>query len=144
MQVIVGIVLHQKIKNKKTEGIRIYTKEKIKGIFSVNWARKLEKNDDILWRLCFAIFAAFLGAFYWRKVFDTTNFCHGNKKARTLSIKILLNWTWKLKSLSWFSLCINGYHQKRLWHRCFAVNFTKFLGTPFLTEHIRWLLLYDI
>ena len=31
--------------------------------------------------------------------------------------------------------------KKRLWHRCFAVNFTKFLRTPFLTEHIRWLLL---
>ena len=28
-----------------------------------------------------------------------------------------------------------------LWHRCFPVNFAKFLRTPFLTEHIRWLLL---
>ena len=31
--------------------------------------------------------------------------------------------------------------KKRLWHRRFPVNFTKFLGTPFLTEHLRWLLL---
>ena len=31
--------------------------------------------------------------------------------------------------------------KKRLWHRCFLVNFEKFLGTPFLTEHLRWLLL---
>ena len=31
--------------------------------------------------------------------------------------------------------------KKRLWHRCFPVNFAKFLRTPFLTEHIRWLLL---
>ena len=29
----------------------------------------------------------------------------------------------------------------RLWHRCFPVNFTKFLRTSFLTEHRRWLLL---
>ena len=29
----------------------------------------------------------------------------------------------------------------RLWHRCFFVNFAKFLRTPFLTEHLRWLLL---
>ena len=29
----------------------------------------------------------------------------------------------------------------RLWHRCFAVNFAKFLRTPFLIEHLRWLLL---
>ena len=25
--------------------------------------------------------------------------------------------------------------KKRLWHRCFPVNFAKFLGTPFFTEH---------
>ena len=28
-----------------------------------------------------------------------------------------------------------------LWHRCFPVNFGKFLRTPFFTEHLRWLLL---
>ena len=32
--------------------------------------------------------------------------------------------------------------KKTLWHRCFPVNFTKFLRTLFDTEHIRWLLLY--
>ena len=26
-----------------------------------------------------------------------------------------------------------------VWHRCFPVNFAKLLGTPFLTEHLRWL-----
>ena len=31
--------------------------------------------------------------------------------------------------------------KKKLWHRCFPVNFAKFLRTPFLTEHLRWLLL---
>ena len=31
--------------------------------------------------------------------------------------------------------------KKRLWHRCFPVNFVKFLRTPFLTEHTLWLLL---
>ena len=30
----------------------------------------------------------------------------------------------------------------RLWRRCFPVNFKKFLRTSFLTEHLRWLLLY--
>ena len=29
----------------------------------------------------------------------------------------------------------------RLWHRRFPVNFAKFLRAPFLTEHLRWLLL---
>ena len=31
--------------------------------------------------------------------------------------------------------------KKRLWRRCFAVNFAKFLRTPFFTEHLQWLLL---
>ena len=31
--------------------------------------------------------------------------------------------------------------KKRLRHRCFPVNFEKFLRTDFLTEHLRWLLL---
>ena len=31
--------------------------------------------------------------------------------------------------------------KKKLWHSCFPVNFAKSLRTPFLTEHIRWLLL---
>ena len=31
--------------------------------------------------------------------------------------------------------------KRRLWQRCFLMNFMKFLRTPFLTEHLRWLLL---
>ena len=31
--------------------------------------------------------------------------------------------------------------KQRLWHRCFPVNFAKFLRTPFFTEHLWWLLL---
>ena len=31
--------------------------------------------------------------------------------------------------------------KRGLWHRCFHVNFVKFLRTPFLTEHLWWLLL---
>ena len=30
--------------------------------------------------------------------------------------------------------------KKRLWHKCFLVNFAKFLRTPFFTEHLRGLL----
>ena len=26
--------------------------------------------------------------------------------------------------------------KNRLWHRCFLVNFAKFLRTPFFTEHL--------
>ena len=31
--------------------------------------------------------------------------------------------------------------KKRLWYRCFLVNFVKFLRTPFYIEHLWWLLL---
>ena len=31
--------------------------------------------------------------------------------------------------------------EKRLWHRHFPVDFTKFLRTSFPTEHLSWLLL---
>ena len=31
--------------------------------------------------------------------------------------------------------------KNRLWHRCFPVNFAKFLRTPFLTENFRQLIL---
>ena len=30
--------------------------------------------------------------------------------------------------------------KKRLWPRCFPVNLAKFLRTPLLTKHLRWLL----
>ena len=31
--------------------------------------------------------------------------------------------------------------KKRVWHRCFPVNFTKFLGTPIFIENLWWLFL---
>ena len=31
--------------------------------------------------------------------------------------------------------------KKRLWHRCFPVDFAKFPRTPFFTEHLRWVFL---
>ena len=34
--------------------------------------------------------------------------------------------------------------EKRLWHRCFPVNFVWFLRTPLFTEHLWWLLLKDL
>ena len=31
--------------------------------------------------------------------------------------------------------------KKRLWYRCFPVNFAKILRTPFFMEHLWWLFL---
>ena len=33
--------------------------------------------------------------------------------------------------------------KKRLWNKCFPVNFVKFLRTPFLTKQLQWLLLHQ-
>ena len=30
--------------------------------------------------------------------------------------------------------------KERPWHRCFPMNFAKFLKTPFFIEHLKWLL----
>ena len=32
--------------------------------------------------------------------------------------------------------------KKRLWRRCFPVNFVKFRRTPFFIEHLWWLFLH--
>ena len=39
------------------------------------------------------------------------------------------------------STCVRASFLKRDSGRCFPVNFANFLRTPFLTEHLRWLLL---
>ena len=44
-------------------------------------------------------------------------------------------------SQSLFYNKVAGLLKKRLWHRCFHVNFAKFLKTSFFREHLRWLLL---
>ena len=39
-------------------------------------------------------------------------------------------------------LSLQLYFKKRLWHMCFLMNFAKFIRTPFLPEHLRWLFMY--
>ena len=34
-----------------------------------------------------------------------------------------------------------SFLKKRLWQRCFPLNFARFLRVSFLTKHLRWLLL---
>ena len=72
------------------------------------------------------------------------------KNCRTLFFSFIFNeltskFTWKHLRLSLFFNKVASRPatllKKRLRYRCFPVNFAKFLGTPFLTEHLRWLLL---
>ena len=57
------------------------------------------------------IFAKFTGKYLWHNLFYN--------KVAILRLATLL--------------------KKRLWHKCFPVNFAKFLRTLFCTEHLRWL-----
>ena len=60
----------------------------------------------------------------------------------------------KISQISQESICVGflflskvaahkacNFIKKRLQHRCFPLKFAKLLRTPFLTEHLRWLLL---
>ena len=38
-------------------------------------------------------------------------------------------------------LCQSLFLKEKFWHRCFHMNFAKFLRTPFLAKHLWWLLL---
>ena len=49
------------------------------------------------------------------------------------------NFTGKHLCQSLFFSKVATLLKKRLWHRCFPVNFAKFLRTPFFTKHLQWL-----
>ena len=51
--------------------------------------------------------------------------------------------SWKFRKIHRKYLCQSLFFNKvpGLWQRCFSVNFTNLLRTPFLIEHLRWLLL---
>ena len=56
------------------------------------------------------------------------------------STSVRVSFLIKLQALRRSQAC--NFIKKRLWRRCFPVNLAKFLRTPFLTEHLCWLLLY--
>ena len=55
-------------------------------------------------------------------------------------LRNFVEFTGKHLSQSFFFLAYN-FIKMRFPHVCLPVNFGKFLRTPFLTEHLRWLLL---
>ena len=55
--------------------------------------------------------------------------------------KNLSKFTRKHLCQSLFSNKVADLWHRWLWHRCFPVNFEKFLRTQFFIEHLRWLLL---
>ena len=83
--------------------------------------------------------------------FDLEN-TTGRSSHRTCSVQKVfskISQNWQENTCAWVSFLIKLqvsvmqlYLKKRLWHRCFPVNFAKFLGKPFFIEHVRWLLLH--
>ena len=66
---------------------------------------------------------------------------------KTGALRILTKFTGKNLHQSLFFNKVAGLKsavlsKKRLWHRCFPVNFVKFVRTPFYIEHLWWLFLY--
>ena len=62
------------------------------------------------------------------------------------ALKNFTKFTGKHLHLSLFFIKVAGLRpvtlfKKRFWHRCFSVNFAKFLRAPFFMEHLRWLIL---
>ena len=43
-----------------------------------------------------------------------------------------------------FLIELQAFIKKRLWHRCFPVNFAQFLRTPYTIKQLWWLLLFGI
>ena len=74
--------------------------------------------------------------------------CLDNKSKETEAVGVRNFAKFTAKHL-WLSLFFNKVAglrpvtllKKRLWHKCFLVNFVKFLRAPFLKEHLYWLLL---
>ena len=70
------------------------------------------------------------------------------KKTQKVFIEVLQNSQEKTCARVFFLIKLQtldlSFLKKRLSHRSFPVNFAKFLGTPFLTEHLWWLLLFKV
>ena len=61
----------------------------------------------------------------------------------TVIFILFLDLNWRSSQTEVFSKkgAFINFIKKRLWYRCFPVNFAKFLRIPFLTKHCQWLLL---
>ena len=55
--------------------------------------------------------------------------------------KVFLEISQNSQENTYASLSPATLFKKRLWHRCFPVNFVKFLRTHFAIEHLLWLFL---
>ena len=66
--------------------------------------------------------------------------CYGNSRPEVFCKKGVLRYFAKFTGKHLTHMTCN-FIKKRLWHRCFPVSFANFPRAPFLTEHLRWMVL---
>ena len=85
------------------------------------------------------------GGVLWQKVFLEISQNSQESPCARVSFIIKLQTSGKHLCRSLFFNKVSGLRsatllKKRPWHRGFPMNFAQFLRTPFVTEHLRWLL----
>ena len=89
----------------------------------------------------FLIILLFLGVSSFGKIFNPPlPICLSACLSFCLSVYMYV-WTYVRVYAPMYVCVIKTFSKKRLRHRCFLVNFAKFLIKPFFIEHLWWLLL---
>ena len=106
---------------------------------------KMNKIEKVQYKACLAITDALLGIPKEKTYDELSRFALREAVAQRCSVisqnsreNTGVSFLIKLQASA------SKFIKKRFWHRCFPVNFAKFLRTPFLTEHLRWLLLHSL
>ena len=74
-----------------------------------------------------------------KKNYPQRYYCKQNRLKALNLCSSISTWFCSLEPGLWLVTLL----KKRRRHRCFPVNFAKFLRTPFFLEHLRWLFLWN-
>ena len=111
-------------------------------LFSFHWKNVSSQKKGLQKR---RILATFPANYFFKKIGRKIIFLHtaeavaGRCSVRKVLLEIRQNSQENTCGRVSFSIKLQALLKKRL--RCFPVNFAKFPRTPFLIEHLRWLLL---
>ena len=141
--IIVDATQKAKIAEMKPKGLKFFCLEnyvctgviKTKKLHSLCSVFLFSIALEKLWKMLFTSSKKF---FFVLKIFNLFYFPLLNSKWFLNLFRWLLSSFWVVSALRPATLL-----RKSLWRRCFPVNFTKFLRTPFFIEHLRWLLWKD-
>ena len=110
-------------------------------IFKIFIFKALSKNSFFQGKL---ILCYIFQKFSQHKIDHSWKLLNTFAKSSILDVDLDLNMSLHRRFCSicfWKNLRPATLLKKRFWHRCFSVNFAKFLRTPFFTEQLWWLLL---